>query len=147
LRDEMGAAYYVRAGSEFMFDHGYFAVSAGVDNQKAEAVVKAILGELERMVQEPVGPEELKKTKDHLIGNLILGLETSDELAGFYGGQDILTRKIVSPEHVIQKVQAVDARQVQAAAKLIFQNAKLNLAIIGPYKSSAPFRKITKFNR
>ena len=89
VRGELGAAYYVHASSELSLDHGYFSVSAGVDHKKLEIVIKAILAELGRLTDEPVGTEELKKAKEHLIGNFVLGLETSDELAGFYGSQEI----------------------------------------------------------
>ena len=37
-----------------------------------------------------------------MIGNMVLELETSDELASFYGGQ-ALRKEIVSPETVIKR--------------------------------------------
>lgn len=145
IREEMGAAYYIRANVELFVDHGYLSVSAGVDHRKLERVVKAILLEFERIKKEPVGPKELQKAKDHLIGGLMLRLETSDELAGFYGHQEILTRSFISPHEVVKRVLRVKSEEVKAAARAIFREDKLNLAVIGPHRKTESLRKILRF--
>jgi predicted Zn-dependent peptidase len=145
VRSELGAAYYVHANGELFFDHGQFTVSAGADNARAEIVVTAIIHELKRMASELVPKAELQKAKDHMVGGLILGLETSDEVAGFYGGQEIITRKIVTPEEVVKQVQKVTAAQIRALAREIFVDKGLNLALIGPYKEPGRFEKLLNF--
>jgi predicted Zn-dependent peptidase len=145
IREELGAAYYVRAVSDLFSDHGYFAVSAGVDHAKIKIVIEAILQELGRLREEIVEEGELRKSKEHLIGNLILSLETSDELAAFYGGQEIITRSIIKTEQLIQRIQRVSAEEIRKVARLLFTDTKLNLAVIGPYRNPAIFRKILKF--
>ena len=144
VREEMGAAYYIGAGADFSTDHGYLDISAGIDHKKIDEVITAILGELKRMEREPVAAEELGRAKEHLIGGLVLGLETSNQLAGFYGSQEVLEHKIESPEEVIAQIQAVTAEQIQAVAKEIIKNDGLNLAVIGPFKDKERFEKILK---
>ena len=145
VREEMGAAYYVRAGADLLSDHGYFAVSAGVDHKKLKDVIKAILNELSKISKDSISEQELKRAKDHLSGSLILNLETSDELAMFYGGQDILKRSAMTPEETLAKINAVTTKDVVAVAQDIFQNDKLNLALIGPYKNADEFKEILTF--
>ncbi|HUX36089.1 MAG TPA: insulinase family protein, partial [Candidatus Paceibacterota bacterium] len=145
IRDELGAAYYVRAGGEFFLDYGHFSVSAGVDHAKLEVVIKAILGEFERLADELVDKNELQRAKDHMIGNFILGLESSDELAGFYGSQEIMTEKLLKPSQIIDKIQGVTAEEVSGLARSIFKNESLNLALIGPYRRTETFKKILRF--
>ena len=144
VREELGAAYYVNASADLYIDHGYMPVSAGVDHAKIEKVIVAILDELRRLKNELVGEKELKKSKDHMVGNLILNLETADELAGFYGGQEILTGKILPPSKFIERVYAVKPEEIRAVANAILKNNRLNLSIIGPYKHPATvsFRKL-----
>lgn len=142
IREEMGAAYYVRAGSDLSADHGYFAVSAGAGNNKLNPVIEAIMGELKKITIEPVSEKELSQAKEHIIGNTILELETSDQLAGFYGEQEIAGREIKTPEEIIKKIEAVSAEDILAVAKEIFKNEKMNLALIGPFKESEPFEKL-----
>ncbi|MFA5099053.1 MAG: pitrilysin family protein [Candidatus Paceibacterota bacterium] len=145
IREEMGAAYYVRADADLLSDHGFLTVSAGVDNNKVSEVVKAVVGEFERLAKEPVNKEELQRVKDHYVGNLIMALETSDQLAAFYGGQEVIVGKTVSPEETMKKIQAVKAEEISAVAKDIFKNNKLNLALIGPFKEKPRFEQILKF--
>ncbi len=145
IRNELGAAYYVRAGSELFLDYGNFSVSAGVDHKKLEIVIKAIIAELERLADEPVGAEELKRAKDHMIGNLILGMETSDELAGFYGSQEILSEKLLKPKQIMDKIQKVTSEEIRKVARTIFKNEGLNLALIGPYRNAETFKRILRF--
>ncbi|MDO8664178.1 MAG: pitrilysin family protein [Candidatus Liptonbacteria bacterium] len=145
VREKLGAAYYIRAGADLLLDHGYFSVSAGVDHKKLELVIKAVLEELKRLADELVGADELKKAKDHLIGNFILGMETSDELAGFYGSQEILSQKLSKPSQVIDKIQRVTSDEVRRLARTIFKNDKLNLALIGPYRRTETFKRILRF--
>ena len=141
VRGEMGAAYYVRADNEALTDHGYLEASAGVNNSKLLPVVKAILMEFERLKKEKVGKEELEKAKKHMIGSLMLGLETSNAVAAFYGMQEILKREIISPEELAKRINSITAEQIKEAANDIFTNDKLNLTVIGPVEDERTLRE------
>jgi predicted Zn-dependent peptidase len=145
LREEMGVGYYVRAYNDTYTDHGFFQVSAGVDNKRIEEVIEAVLEECRKLVKEIVSDEELEKVKECLIGNMKLSLESSDDIANFYGGQELLKRKITGAEKKAEEVRKVTALQIQNLAKEIFKNEKLNLALIGPFKGKERFSKILKF--
>ncbi|MCX7589678.1 MAG: insulinase family protein [Patescibacteria group bacterium] len=134
IREELGAAYYVRAGIDLFIDHGFLAVSVGSHHDKTKIVIKTILDEFKKLTKELVSQDELEKAKNHLIGNFILGLETSDELAFFYGGEELLTKKIYKPEEIIKNIKKVQPEDIRNIARLIFKDSILNLAIIGPYK-------------
>ena len=145
LREEMGVGYYVRAFNDVYTDHGFFQISAGVDNKRIEEVLKAVLLECNKLKTEKIKEDELDKVKEYLIGNMKLSLESSDDIANFYGGQELLKRELKNMEERAREIRKVTASQVQTLAKQIFKNEKLNLALIGPFKDSAKFQKILKF--
>jgi len=145
LREEMGVGYYVRAYDDAFTDHGFFQVSAGVDNKRIGEVLRAVLDECNKLKNELVGKEELEKVKECLIGNLKLSLEASDDIANFYGGQELLKKEIKSAEAKAQEIRKVTAQEIQNLAKDIFKDSKLNLALIGPFKEKSKFTKILKF--
>lgn len=145
LREEMGVGYYVRACNDTFTDHGFFEISAGVDNKRIEEVIIAVLEECKKLKNEKVGYEELNKVKECLIGNMKLSLESTDDIANFYGGQELLKRKIIDAEEKAKRIRKVTAKQVQDLAKDIFENNKLNLALIGPFKEKDKFVKILRF--
>ncbi len=144
VREELGAAYYISADDELFLDHGIFTVAAGVDHAKIEIVIEAILEECRKISADLVPAEELQRSKDHLAGGLLLGVETADELASFYGGQELLSESPLSPDEIIAKIKAIRAEDVRAVARDIFKNKGLNLAIIGPYRNESIFEKILK---
>jgi predicted Zn-dependent peptidase len=147
IREKMGAAYYVWAAADLSLDHGLLSVSAGVDRTKIEPVIRAIIEEC-RMLRDVAVPEkELQKTKDHMIGGLVLGLETSDDLASFYGSQEVLTGAITPPAVLAERIKKVTARDVRRVAKAILKDKGLNLAVVGPYKSQAEFKKFLKIDK
>lgn len=146
VREELGAAYYVKADAELLTDHGFLSISAGVDHKKLEQVITAILGELTKIAKGDVSEKDLANAKDHLSGKMLLGLETSDAQALFYGGQEILERSLNTPEEVVKAIGKVKKEEVIGVAKDIFKNEKLNLALIGPYKEGKQFVKPLRFN-
>jgi predicted Zn-dependent peptidase len=103
------------------------------------------LEECKKLKKNLVEEEELNKVKECLIGNMKLFLESSDDIANFYGGQELLRREIKSAEDKAKEIRKVTVSQIQALAKNIFQNKKLNLALIGPFKDKARFSKMLKF--
>lgn len=139
VRVELGAAYYVNCGSSLFTDHGYLAISAGVDNKKINIVIKAILAELNKIKDDLVEKSELEKSKNHICGNMMIGLETSDSLAEFYGQQELFKEKIMNPDQIIKKIKSVTAQDIKKLANEIIENNKLNLAIIGPFQDVTPF--------
>ncbi|MDP3947743.1 MAG: pitrilysin family protein [bacterium] len=145
VRDELGAAYYVYSSPDLSTDHGVLGIAAGVDHKKIKEVLQAILAECARLSQGPVPEKELQKSKDHLSGSLLLDLETSDQLASYYGSQEIVEKKIIAPDELIAKIQAVSATEVGKVAGDIFKDEKLNLALIGPFEGEAEFRELLHF--
>lgn len=143
VRDELGAAYYVRADADFYTDHGLLTMASGVTHGKLEAVLKAGVEEFIRFTTELVSPGELMRAKQHLTGTFLLSLETSDELASFYGAQEIHHRLLKSPAQVVRAIERVSAGDIRSVARQVVKNNRLNMALIGPYKKRS-FRGIVK---
>ena len=141
IREEMGAAYYVNALTDLNSDCGSIFFAAGVDHQKVDLVIKSSLEEFKKIKDRGVDKKELKKAKEHLIGHLFLSLESSDEIGYFYGSQEILGLKILTPSQWASKIQAVEADEIRNLALNLFKNKNLNLALIGPFKNKN-FQKI-----
>jgi len=141
----MGVGYYVRAYNDAYTDHGFFQISAGVDNRRIYEVIDAVLEECKKLRNKKISDEELNKVKEYLIGNMKLSLESSDDIANFLGGQELLKKEIKNLEEKTKEIRKVTAFQIQSLAKGIFKDAKLNLALIGPFKDKSKFIEILKF--
>ena len=139
MREELGICYYIHTSSGVASDTGYFAVSAGVGNQRTEEAIKAVMVELKKIKSEGVGEKEIRKAKDFMIGNLSLDLEGSDDYANYYGFQEVLRESVLVPAEHIKKIEAVTAEQIKRVAEDIFKEKGLNLSLIGPFKDDKKF--------
>ena len=145
VREELGLAYYVKTSISSDIDTGSLVTQVGVDNEKAEKAILAILKEYKNISQKKVPSEELRKAKDHFKGKLSLTLETSDAKASFYGEQEVLERNILTPEKICGEIDKVTTNDILKTAQDIFRPEKLNLALIGPFTDKSKFKKLLKF--
>lgn len=145
IREKLGLAYYIRTETEFDTDTGYLVSFAGINNSGIKKAISVILKEYQRISQTKVPDKELKRAKDNLKGKLVLSLETSDAQASFYGVQELLEKKILTPEKVISIIDKITTNDILKVAKDIFRPEKLNLALIGPIKDKSKFEKLLKW--
>ena len=144
MRDELGICYYVKSYVDQLTDHGVLMVTAGVDSKRVDEGILGILGELKKIRDNKIDGTELRKAKDFLIGNMYLGLESSDSLTEFYGMQEILSDKIQTPKDQEKEIEKVTSQDIAKVAKSLIKNDRLNMAIVGKYKDSKKFQKILK---
>ncbi len=134
MRDQLGICYYIRTEHNPFTDHGFLSISAGVDNARVEEAIVGIMEECQRLKDEAVLVEELKKAKDYISGTTMLELETSDARAEYCGFQEVMKGIIDMPVDIIEKVNAVTSADVQKLAQEIFITKHLNMALIGRSK-------------
>lgn len=144
MRDELGMCYYTHASNHKETDRGIFVVSAGVSNSRIGEAVSVIVSEFKKIRDEEITDKELNKAKEFMLGNIATSHETSDSWAHFYGGQELLHQKIKSLKQREKEIRAVTEKDIKKVLKQVIKSEKLNLAIVGPHKNSAKFKKLLK---
>lgn len=145
VREKRGLGYYVRAYAEHYIDCGYLSAFAGVDPKRIDEAIKVIVEEMKKVTQkDEIKEREVKKAKEYIKGHFILGLEDTKSVAGFFGTDEILNRKIETPEEVIEKINAVSAEDVYRVAAKYIDPKGLNLAVIGDFKDEDHFATLLK---
>lgn len=132
VRQKRGLAYRIGSGSTSYLETGDFSTSAGLNSDNLIPALKIILEEHRKISRELVTEKELARIKDYAKGRLAIGLETSDAQAGFYGEQELLENRILTPEERFEKIMAVTREDVMEVAREIVKPEKLNLAVVGP---------------
>lgn len=144
IRERLGLAYAVSSAHESYSNRGYLVTYAGVAHENVEKTIRAILGEYKRLCEEAVTDRELKKVKDYIRGTTLIALESSNAVASFVGGEEMLTGNPMTVDEVFAKLDAVTSDQICMVAKDMMRPDKLNLAMIGPFRDSAVFKNILK---
>ncbi|MDO8435908.1 MAG: pitrilysin family protein [bacterium] len=142
IREKLGLAYYIKTEIESNPDTGFLVTAAGVDSKRIEKAISVILKEYKKISEEKVSPSELKKTKNNLKGRLSLSMESSDAQASFYGIQELLEKKVMTPAEFFKEIDKVSANDMLKVAKDIFQPKNLNLVLVGPFKDNTRFEKL-----
>lgn len=142
IREDLGLAYNVGSYFPTLVDVGWGTIYAGVDPDRAEHTVSAILDELARLRTEPVTPTEFERARRYVTGSLLMGLEGSAPVASWIGMRELLLGDILTPEDVVAHYNAVTIEEVHALASELFLPGRLNLAIVGPYEDDSRFRTL-----
>jgi zinc protease len=132
VREEQGLAYYVYSRLEAGLGAGPWVAMAGVSPANVERAIDGILGEVQRLRDEPVEADELADSQSYLTGSLPILLETNEGIAGSlleierYGlGLDYLQR-------YADIIEAVTVADVQAVARKYLDPELYCLAVAGP---------------
>ena len=79
-------------------------------------------------------------------GHLILEMEDSRSVAGFYAGQELLGKTIDNLEDILVKIDRVTKEEVADVAQKYLQPERLNLAVIGDFEDGEKFKKLLTAN-
>lgn len=144
VRERRGLAYYVRSEINPYTDSGYLSISAGVNNEKALEAVKVILDEVNKIRADNISEKELQQAKDNAEGSMALGLEHSDGVAMSYADSVLFHKKVLTPEEELDRIKRVTLEDIHSVAREVFENRKLNFALIGPFEDEGKFKEILK---
>jgi zinc protease len=132
VRERQGLAYYSYSHLDGGFGPGPWQVSAGVDPANVEKAVETIREEIRRITQEPVTAEELSDNKSFFKGQLVIGLETNEGVAGSIMNMEKFGLGLDYLRKYAGMIDALTAEQVQAAAAHYLDPDAFALAIAGP---------------
>jgi predicted Zn-dependent peptidase len=146
IREKRGLAYYVRTSSDHYQDVGSLVSTAGVDPKRIDDAIQVLVAEY-KTISDPknqISKSELNKAKEFLKGHLVLDLEDSRSVAGYYGSQDLLEKEIENPDQVLAKIDGVTGDDVERVAQKYLKPEGFNLAIIGNFEDGDHFEALLK---
>jgi len=132
VRERRGLCYSIQSSYQLFEETGIFAVSGGFDCQRAVAALKLTAKEIRRVVDKKVGAQELKRTKDYLLGTFRLGMEGTGNQMMYIGESFLNYGRVVRPEDTIAGLRAVTADDVQRVAADVFDPGRMTLSVVVP---------------
>ena len=144
LRERRSLAYDVSTFGSSYADCGVFGIHAGFDPDHADRVVRAILDQLERVVQEPVSGAELERARAYTRGRLQLRMEETGAVAAWLGTGESLLPRILSVEEVLARLDAVTAEEVLEVARRYIGPDQARMAVLGPFRSRRAFDRMLR---
>ena len=143
IRDRLGLAYSIHSYVEHFLDTGSVTIYAGVEPKNLPVAIKAILEQLSQL-KETVPEAELTKAKELSKGRLLLRMEDNRSVAGWMGGQEILTNRILSVEQIVSIIDAITTEELRQLARELLIDSQLRLAVVGPVAGDEPLEELLK---
>lgn len=132
LREERGLVSSI-AASNLVFGHqGVFSVSAELPVEHLAAVEQAIATHIDRLCREPVTEAELNRIRTQVANRYIFGSETPSDRAGLYGYYQTLTGDLAHAFEYPDKIQALEADAILAAAQQYLPHDAYGLVVMRP---------------
>jgi predicted Zn-dependent peptidase len=144
VRDRLGLAYSISSFIEHFADTGSITVYAGIKTENLPLAVRTILEQLALLKEVVVSETELSKAKEMAKGRLLLRMEDSHNVAGWVGGQEVLTGQILTVDQVLAIVDAITADDIRGLAQELMVADKLRIAVVGPVKTDEPLEDLLK---
>jgi predicted Zn-dependent peptidase len=131
--------YSISSGVTAYSDAGVVTVYAGTSLDTIDQVVRLTVEEFRRLKGEPISEEELRRSKDHLKGSLMLSLENTGSRMSHLARQDIYFGKRFSLDEIIAGIEAVTGDDVQRIANEVFADG-LAVSVLGNLGKYRPKR-------
>ena len=144
LRERSALAYNVYSDDGYEHDMGALVLYAAVDPPRATRAVRAMLGHLWRLRDEPVPEAELVKTKEYLKGGLLLSLEDTAEIADSLASQAVVREEILTAGDLVERIERVTPADIQRVARRLLHPEQLHLTIVGPFEGQDRFLALLK---
>jgi predicted Zn-dependent peptidase len=131
VREKRGLAYAVFSGLSGYRDAGSFTIYAGCSNEAVGEVLDLVVKELRGVKLTPVSDAELRRSKDHLKGSLMLSLENTASRMSHIARQEIYFDKQFGLDETLEGIERVTSTDIQRVASDLFRNGSLAATVLG----------------
>jgi predicted Zn-dependent peptidase len=107
-------------------------VYAGTNEDSFQEVIELILKEFDHLKKEPLKNGELETAKEQLKGNLLLSLESSDNLMTRLAKNEIYFQSYLPVGRILKGIDEVKEETVRQLANEIFDERLFCLTVLGP---------------
>jgi len=136
IREKRGKAYSVYSFASAYKDVGYLGVYAGTSTEWVEEVIELILKELKNIAAGDVREEEIRRTQGQLVGNMVLGLESTDSWMSHIARNEIYFGEPITTDEICRGVRAVTRDAVVDLASRLFDSQGMALSLLGDFKDN-----------
>jgi predicted Zn-dependent peptidase len=131
IREQRGLVYAVFSEVNSYRDSGCLAIYAGTSRASVRQVIDLIMAEFRNLKNELVGDEEMERSKNHLKGSVILGLESTSSRMSNLARQFLYFNRFFSMDEILEAIEQVTAEQVREVAREFFRPEQIAMTVLG----------------
>ena len=131
VRERRGLAYSIYGFQSGFRDIGYTGVYAATSREHLTDTARVILEEVLAVARDGLDPEELARTKSHLVGSIPLSLESTENRMFRLARNQMYFGRELAVDEVVTAIQGVTATDVVELAREVFAFDRLGVALVG----------------
>jgi predicted Zn-dependent peptidase len=134
VREKRGLAYTIYSFLSSYLDSGLFGIYTAIDPQEINQVLKIINKEIREIRQGKITDMDLDEAKEHLIGGMLLGAESTDTRMMRLARNEFIFGRYLTDEEIINRLEKVTVDEVVQVARDIFLDDHVSLVTLGKIK-------------
>ncbi|MDH7515312.1 MAG: pitrilysin family protein [Bacteroidota bacterium] len=134
VREQHGYTYNIFSFLTQYEDVGVFGVYMSADNGRVDRCRDIIRRELDDLSTRPVSRRELARTREQVIGGILLGLESMNARMSRLGKDMLVFGRVLEVDEVIARLEAVTAEDILHAAETACDHASYSSVTIVPVR-------------
>jgi len=127
LREKHGLVYNVESNYQPFTDTGMWSVYFGCDTENAARCEQLVCAELQKLREQPLSHNALKKYKLQLMGQMAIASEQKESLALTLGKSLMRYGQIDDLETIRKQIEAITVEQLQEIAIEVFNPDQLSV--------------------
>ncbi len=131
IREKAGLAYSIYSYLSSHFDTGALVISSGTTPEKFPEVVSIIFRELKRLKTEPPSADELDSARTQLKGNILLSLESTDNIMSKLAKNEIYFGSYQPIEQIIAGFSSVTRDSLQNLCIELLDDRYFTIQLLG----------------
>ena len=132
VRERQGLVYSVHSSVQAYADTGTLYIYAATDAPNFSKVLKSTLKEIRDLKKHGVTAEELRRSKDHLKGSLMLSLESTSSRMNRLAKHEMHHGSFFTMDQMLAAIDGVRHEEVSALIAELLDEDRLALTTLGP---------------
>jgi predicted Zn-dependent peptidase len=142
IREKRGKAYSVYSFLSLYKDVGYVGVYAGTNVESVEEVVDLALVELKKIAAGEITDDEIRRSQGQLVGNMMLGLESTDSWMSHNARNEIYFGQALSTDEICARIRAVSRDEIVDLAGALLRSQGMVLSLLGDFKEDFKLKNL-----
>ena len=127
IREKYGLAYMVYSATDFFKDTGIFSFYLGTDPAKRKKALELLFKEIKKTTEKQISLSALKRLREQLKGNLLLGLENTAHRMGRLAKNEIYFGRQIPLSESMEMINELSPKKIFEVAGKLFNLDKLNV--------------------
>jgi len=134
IREKRGLAYSVYSFFSSYIDAGLMGIYLATEPQDVNQALEVINTEISKIQKGDLARSDLAATKDHLVGGILLGSESTDGRMMRLAKNEYVFNRHVTYEELVSNLEKVTLEELVAVAEDAFQCDSVSLVTLGPIR-------------